>query len=91
MNKADLVLTVQKLLGKEITKAEAERTVAAVIDSIKTGIKKKKSVQLIGFGTFKIANRKARTGINPKTQEKIKIKASKTVRFVCGKALKTSL
>ena len=91
MNKADLVLTVQKLLGKEITKAEAERTVAAVIDSIKTGIKKKKSVQLIGFGTFKIANRKARTGINPKTREKMKIKASKTVRFVCGKALKASL
>ena len=91
MNKADLVLTVQKLLGKEITKAEAERTVAAVIDSIKMGIKKKKSVQLIGFGTFKIANRKARTGINPKTREKMKIKASKTVRFVCGKALKASL
>lgn len=91
MNKADLVLTVQKLLGKEITKAEAEKTVAAVIDSIKMGIKKKKSVQLIGFGTFKIANRKARTGINPKTREKMKIKASKTVRFVCGKALKGSL
>ena len=91
MNKADLVLTVQKLLGKEITKAEAERAVAAVIDSIKMGIKKKKSVQLIGFGTFKIANRKARTGINPKTREKMKIKASKTVRFVCGKALKGSL
>ena len=91
MNKAELVLTVQKLLGKECTKVEAERTVAAVIDSLKTGIKKKKSVQLIGFGTFKVANRKARTGINPKTQEKIKIKASKSVRFVCGKALKAFL
>ena len=91
MNKAELVLAVQKLLGKECTKAEAERTVAAVIDSLKLGIKKKKSVQLIGFGTFKVANRKARSGINPKTQEKIKIKASKSVRFVCGKTLKASL
>lgn len=91
MNKTELILAVQKLLGKEITKVEAERTVNAVIESLKTGIKKKKSVQLIGFGTFKIANRKARAGINPKTKEKIKIKASKTVRFVCGKALKSSI
>ena len=91
MNKAELILTVQKLLGKDISKAEAERAVAAVIDGIKTGIKKKKTVQLIGFGTFKVANRKARMGNNPKTGEKLKIKASKTVRFVCGKALKTSL
>jgi nucleoid DNA-binding protein len=91
MNKAELILTVQKLLGKEVTKAEAERAINAVIESIKAGIKKKKCVQLIGFGTLKIASRKARAGINPKTKEKIKIKASKTVRFVCGKALKASI
>ena len=91
MNKAELIVTVQKLLGKDVSKASAEKAVNAVIESIKTGIKKKKSVQLIGFGTFKIANRKARLGINPKTGAQIKIKASKTVRFVCGKALKTSL
>ena len=91
MNKAELILTVQKLLGKEVTKAYAEEAVNAVITGFKTGIKKKKLVQLIGFGSFKVANRKARIGINPKTQEKIKIKASKTVRFVCGKALKASL
>ena len=91
MNKAELILTVQKLLGKEVSKAEAERAVTAVIEGIRTGIKKKKTVQLIGFGTFKVANRKARMGNNPSTGEKIKIKASKTVRFVCGKSLKTSL
>ncbi len=91
MNKAELVVTVQKLLGKDVSKASAEKSVNAVIDGIKTGIKKKKNVQLIGFGTFKIANRKARLGINPKTGAQIKIKASKTVRFVCGKALKASL
>ncbi len=91
MNKAELILVVQKLLGKDVSKAHTEKAINAVLDGIKTGIKKKKSVQLIGFGTFKVANRKARLGINPKTGEQIKIKASKTVRFVCGKALKESL
>ena len=87
MNKVALVEAVQKTLGTS-SKAEAERAVNAVIDGIKLGVKKTKTVQLIGFGTFKVASRKARTGINPKTGEKIKIKASKTVKFVAGKALK---
>jgi Bacterial nucleoid DNA-binding protein len=91
MNKVELVEAVQKSLGKETSKAEAERAVNAVIDAIKVGIKKTKTVQLIGFGTFKVASRKARTGVNPKTGEKIKIKASKTVKFVAGKALKDTL
>lgn len=92
MNKVELVAAVQKSLGKEATKAEAERAVNAVLDSVRAGLKKApKQVQLIGFGTFKIANRKARTGVNPKTGEKIKIKASKTVKFVPGKALKESI
>jgi nucleoid DNA-binding protein len=91
MNKVELVEAVQKSLGKETSKAEAERAVNAVIDSIKIGVKKTKTVQLIGFGTFKVASRKARTGVNPKTGAKIKIKASKTVKFVAGKALKETL
>lgn len=91
MNKVELVEAVQKSLGKETSKAEAERAVNAVIDAIKVGVKKTKTVQLIGFGTFKVASRKARTGVNPKTGEKIKIKASKTVKFVAGKALKDTL
>jgi len=90
MNKAELVLAVQKGLGG-VSKAEAERTVGAVIDGIKAGIKKDKTVQLIGFGTFKVVNRKARAGINPKTGAKIKIKASKTVKFATGKELKSKL
>lgn len=89
MNKAELVAVVQKSLSS--SKAEAERAVAAVIDAIKTGLKKGKPVQLIGFGTFKIVNRKARIGINPKTGEKIKIKASKSVKFSAGKDLKGKL
>ena len=89
MNKAELVESVQKALGA--SKADAERAVAAVIDSIKTGLKKSKNVQLIGFGTFKVAERAARMGVNPKTGEKIKIKASKSVRFTPGKAFKEIL
>lgn len=87
-NKVELVAAVQKTLGANTSKAEAERAVNAVLDGIKLGVKKTKSVQLIGFGTFKVATRKARIGVNPKTGEKIKIKASKTVKFVAGKALK---
>jgi len=90
MSKAELVAAVQKSLGKETSSAQADRTVDAVINGIKTGVKTK-SVQLIGFGTFKIATRKARMGVNPKTGAKIKIKASKTVKFVPGAAFKKIL
>jgi nucleoid DNA-binding protein len=91
MNKAELVEVVQKTLGKETSKAEAERAVSAVIEGVKVGLKKSKVVQLIGFGTFKVVNRKARSGVNPKTGAKIKIKASKTVKFATGKDLKSKL
>jgi len=91
MSKAELVSLVQKTLGKEVSTAQAERTVTAVIDGIKAGVKKSKSVQLIGFGTFKVVARKARKGINPKTGASIKIKASKTVKFSIGKAFKETL
>ncbi len=89
MNKVALIEAVQKSLGT--SKADSERAVNAVIDGIKLGIKKSKTVQLIGFGTFKVASRKARVGVNPKTGQKIKIKASKTVKFAAGKALKGTL
>jgi nucleoid DNA-binding protein len=89
MNKAELVEVVQKSLSS--SKADAERAVAAVVDSIKSGLKKGKTVQLIGFGTFKVASRKARMGVNPKTGQPIKIKASKTVKFSVGKDLKSKL
>lgn len=91
MNKAELVLEVQKKLGKDTSKAEAERCLEAVIDSIKLGIKKTKEVQLIGFGTFRVKKRAARNGINPQTKQKIKIKASETVSFKVSSALKASL
>lgn len=91
MNKAELVSAVQKVLGKDASRAEADRAVHAVIDAIKTGLKKDQAVQLVGFGTFKVAARKARTGINPSTRAPMKIKASKTVRFTAGKDLKAKV
>ncbi len=88
MNKAELVIEVQKQLGKDASKAQAERAVDAFIDAVKKGVKKDKAVQLIGFGTFSVTKRAARTGVNPKTGEKIKIAASKTVKFKPGAGLK---
>lgn len=91
MNKAELVLEVQKTLGKDASKAQAERSVDAVLESIKKGLKKDKAVQLIGFGTFSVAKRAARMGVNPQSGEKIKIKASKTVKFKVGASLKDAV
>ena len=89
MNKTELIEAVAA--HTELTKADAGRAVNAIIDVITHAVAKKDDVQLIGFGTFKISNRKARTGVNPKTGAKIKIKASKTVRFVPGKAFKGAI
>ena len=91
MNKAKLIEFVQKALGGDTPKTHATKAVEAVIDGIKAGLKKEKSVQIIGFGTFKVGQRKARIGVNPKTGDKIKIKASKTVKFGAGKDLKSRL
>ncbi len=89
MNKSELVQEVQKSLGDETSKAGAERAVDSVLEAIKKGVKKDKSVQLVGFGTFSVAKRAARKGINPRTKEQISIKASKTVKFKPGAALKS--
>lgn len=89
MNKADIVAAVAKEL--ELSRAAAERSVSTVVDAIKRGVKKDKIVQLIGFGTFTIRSRKARTGRNPQTGATIKIKASKSVGFKAGKSFKGEL
>lgn len=90
MNKAELVDAVAKSLGTS-SRAEAERAVSAVVEGIKTGIRKDKLVQLVGFGSFKVTARAARIGVNPKTKQKIKIKKSKNVKFIVGKELKEKL
>lgn len=89
MNKQELIQEVAA--DSELTKAQAEKTVNAVLAGIKKGLKKDKTVQLVGFGTFGVRQRKARTGRNPRTGETIKIKASKTVGFKAGKDLKESV
>ncbi|MEX1111393.1 MAG: HU family DNA-binding protein [Chthoniobacterales bacterium] len=89
MNKVKLTEFVQKELGS--TKADAERAVNAVVEGLKSHLKKSRVMQLVGFGTFKVVNRKARMGVNPKTGERIKIKASKGVKFAAGKDLKGKL
>jgi nucleoid DNA-binding protein len=91
MNKAQLVDVVQKELGKEFSKAAAERSLDAVLRSIRRGVATGGSVQIVGFGTFRVSKRAARMGRNPKTGESIQIKASKTVRFSAGQGLKESL
>ena len=89
MNKGELIAFVQKELDE--TKAGAERCVNAVIDGIKKGVKKDKSVQMVGFGTFSIRKRAARTGRNPQTGAEIQIAAAKVPGFKPGKALKDSV
>ncbi|GIW73215.1 MAG: transcriptional regulator [Planctomycetota bacterium] len=90
MNKAQLVDLVAKTHGME-SKAAAERAVNAVIEGIKAGLKKDGKVQLVGFGSFSVRKRAARMGRNPQTGERIKIKASKTVGFTPGQALKNAI
>ena len=89
MNKSELVLAVAEKAG--LKKKEAEKAVAAVIDSVVETLKKGKKVQLVGFGTFETRARKARTGINPRTKETIKIAASKSPVFKAGKAFKDAV
>ncbi|MBI4606766.1 MAG: HU family DNA-binding protein [Planctomycetes bacterium] len=89
MNKADLVDTVAQEL--KISRAAAERSVNTVVEAIKRGVKKDKVVQLIGFGTFTIRNRKGRTGRNPQTGEELKIQPSRTVGFRAGKSFKSEI
>lgn len=88
MNKAQLIEVVQKQLGADATKKQAEEALAAVINAIKDGVDKDGKVQIMGFGTFSIKTRAARTGRNPKTGATIKIPASKTVAFKASSALK---
>jgi DNA-binding protein HU-beta len=91
VNKAELVEFVKKSGAAGDTGAGAERAVNAVFEAIEKGLKKDKNVALVGFGNFVVRDRKARVGRNPKTGEQIKIPASKTVVFKCGKAFKEAL
>ncbi len=89
MNKADLVGKVAEKAG--LTKKDAEKAINAFVASVQEALVKKDKVQLIGFGTFEVKERAARTGRNPQTGEAIKIAASKAPVFKVGKALKDAV
>ncbi len=89
MTKTELIEQIVK--NTELTKADAAKTLDATIEAIITSLKKGQKVTLVGFGTFTVSERKARTGRNPRTGEAIKIAASNVPRFVPGKAFKDTL
>lgn len=89
MNKAELVAAVAE--KAEISKKDAEAAVKAFTDVVAEELKKGEKIQLVGFGTFEVAERPAREGRNPRTGETMKIAASKSPKFKAGKALKDSL
>lgn len=89
MNKTELVAAMAEKAG--ISKKDAEKALAAFVGTVTDELKKGDKVQLIGFGTFETRKRAARTGINPKTKQTIKIAASKTPVFKAGAALKAAV
>jgi DNA-binding protein HU-beta len=100
MNRSELVNEVCGLLNGQadnassehkFTKTFAEKVLNVVLDAIANGIKKDGGVQIVGFGTFSVAEREPRVGVNPRTGDKIQIGASKSVRFKAGTKLKESL
>ncbi|MGX2962012.1 HU family DNA-binding protein (plasmid) [Peribacillus sp. JNUCC 23] len=89
MNKTDLVNAVA--VQAELTKEDAKKAVDAWIETISVTLAKEEKLQLIGFGTFEVRDRAARTGRNPQTGEEIQIAASKVPAFKPGKELKEAV
>jgi DNA-binding protein HU-beta len=89
LNKAELIGSVAEKAG--MPKKDAEKAVNAVFASIEEALAKGDKVQLVGFGTFEVRERAARTGRNPQTGEEIQIAASRVPAFRAGKALKDSV
>ena len=89
MNKTELVASIAEKAN--ITKKDAEKALAAFVDSVSAELKAGGKVQLIGFGTFEVRARAAKEGRNPRTGETIKIAASKVPAFKAGAALKNAV
>lgn len=89
MNKAELISAVAE--KAELTKKDAERAVNAVFEAIEEALAGGDKVQLVGFGTFEVRARAARTGRNPQTGEEIQIAATNVPAFRAGKALKDAI
>ncbi|AZV60040.1 HU family DNA-binding protein [Peribacillus castrilensis] len=89
MNKTELVSSVAA--QAELTKDEAKKVVDALFETITATLAKDEKIQLVGFGTFEVRDRAARTGRNPQTGEEIQIAASKVPAFKAGKELKEAV
>lgn len=89
VNKQELIEAVAK--SADLPKAAAARAINGTLAAITASLKKKQTVSLIGFGTFKTSHRAARTGRNPQTGKAIKIKAARLPKFKAGKALKDAV
>ncbi len=89
MNKSELI--DQIATSAEISKAAAARALDATVDAVKAALKAGDSVSLIGFGTFYVGERAARTGRNPRTGKTLEIKAAKSPKFRAGKGLKDAI
>lgn len=89
MNKTELVEHIAK--HSDISKAAATRALESIVDAVKKTLKKGGTVSLVGFGSFSVGKRAARTGRNPRTGAAIKIKAAKVPKFKPGKTLKDHL
>ncbi len=89
MNKSELVDSIAKKSG--LTKTQSNDALNAFIASVEEAMKNNDTVSLVGFGTFSVKERKARTGRNPQTGKEIKIPASNVVSFKAGKGLKDSV
>ena len=89
MNKTELVADMAE--SADLSKKDAEKALKAFIEVVTDELKKDEKVQLVGFGTFEVAQRAAREARNPLTGEKMQIKASKAPKFKAGKALKDAV
>lgn len=89
MNKSELIEAIAK--NADLSKAAAGRALDAVLAAVQQSLKKGNAVTLVGFGTFSVGKRAARTGRNPRTGATIKIKAAKVPKFRAGKALKDAI
>jgi DNA-binding protein HU-beta len=89
MNKAEMIEQIAQ--AAEISKSAAERAIDAMVVAVKSNLKKGNMVTLVGFGTFYVGKRAARSGRNPRTGAEIKIKAARVPKFRAGKALKDAV
>ena len=89
MNKTELVAAIAE--KAELSKKSAEAALKAFEDVVAEELKKGEKIQMVGFGTFEVAQREARTARNPRTGETMEVKASKSPKFKAGKALKDSV